>query len=97
MSSPAEPAHKRASYCEVMRCLHVDCAPQVFQLVYVCAIILFAFFPLALHCTALKIVFWRRLLAPRRLQCPSLAPVTTCWEGTSTLPLVPTTQSCTSG
>jgi hypothetical protein len=31
MSSQSEPASKRAAYCEVMRCLHVDCAPQVSQ------------------------------------------------------------------
>lgn len=28
MSSPTEPLRKRAGYCEVMRCLHVDAAPQ---------------------------------------------------------------------
>ena len=29
MSSPTEPLRKRAGYCEVMRCLHVDTAPQI--------------------------------------------------------------------
>ncbi len=29
ISSPTEPLRKRAGFCEVMRCLHVDTAPQV--------------------------------------------------------------------
>jgi hypothetical protein len=29
ISSPTEPLRKRTSFCQVMRCLHVDAAPQV--------------------------------------------------------------------